>query len=313
MAGTSGGEVRWGIVSEVTPGTTPATPAFVKSAFDDININPVPNIQQRRANSTGRRLSGITRSGVTVTGTASGGVIYGVYDDLFASLLQGAWTSDVLKDTVTGQTSFTLENASPAGAGGTLTFLRYPGVEFTGATIQLTAETDSSIEFNLQGTGAPDANTTAITGATYADPSSTDVLGSGSDVGTITMGALTLPCIRSLAINLNVEDKNRQPRIASDELCGIQRGALIPELSPEFYIEDGFAEIYNAARSGTEFAMTVPIGKVSGEKYTFEFPRCQLVEGNPAIDGADYFLNTRVMALYDETEDCALKITRAVT
>lgn len=312
MAGTSGNSVRWGIVPETVPGTTPTTPAFIKSAFENISLEAPPNIRENRGVSAGRRRTGMGRSGFTVTGEARGKMIYGVYDDYLASLLQGAWASDVLKDSVTGQTAFTVENTSPAGVGGTDTYLRYRGVEFSGGSITLTAEEDAAVEFAMLGLGADASTTSAITGATYADPSNEAVLGSGSDVGTVTMGSFTLPCIRSLTMNFNIEDKERQARIGNDDLCGMRRGSLLPILDIEFYIEDGFAELYDAARTGTEFSMTVPIGSLSGEKYTFVFPRCQIGNADPIPDDANYFQTAQVFPLYDITSNSVVTVTRAI-
>jgi len=312
MAGASGSEVVWSSVVETVSGTTPATPAFTTSPFENINISAPPNIREDRNSASGRRRSGIARSGVTITGTAAGKMIYGVYDDFWASLLQSAWAADVLVDSVSGLTSFTFEQQAPQGAGGTLAQLRYRGIEFSAAEIVLTADEDAAVSFDITGTGKDPSSETLIAGATYTPPSNDKVLGSGSDVGFVTIGALTVPCIRDLTMRFNMAEKDRQPRISSDDLCGVRRGALLPELTGTFYMEDGFREIYDAADTGDEYAVTVPIGALTGEKYEFLFPRCQIVQADIEQSDADLFQPFTIMPLYDAGINGMVQITRAI-
>jgi len=312
MAGTAPSEIVWASVVESTVDTTPATPAFIKSSLEIINFNALPNIREQRQQFAGRRVSSISRSGYTITGNGNGPLVYGEYDNLLASLLQNDWASDVLKDGLTDTNSLTFEQTLPQGAGGTNSYQRFTGVEAAGMTLRLEAEQDARVEFDFLGRTSVDATETAITGATYADPTNTNVLGSGADVGFLTLGALTVPCLRSAELSVTMQDKERQPRVGSDSLCGIQRGACLPVLTGEFYIEDEFLELYNAHRAGTEIAVTMPLGSVTGEKYTVELPAAEIVEGPVNMSEANVFQNLRIIGKYDETEDCALKITRAV-
>lgn len=312
MAGASASEIRWAFVAESTVGTIPTSPSFTVSSFNQINMAAPPNIREQRQNFANRRRSAISRSGYNITGTATGQLIYGEYDPLFESLLQGTWTSNVLKDTTTGQKAFSFEKRIPAGAGGTQTYFRYRGVEAVGGSITLTADEDAAVEMEFIGIGANASATSALSGATYTDPTNTTALGSGADVGFFTLGSLTVPCMRSATINFGIEDKERQPRVGSDDLCGIRRGAANPTINCELYIEDGVAEIYDAARSGLEFEVTIPLGVTTGEKYEIYFPKCQFSQADLETSGADVFQNVTILPMYDSATSCIVQITRAI-
>lgn len=314
MTGASNYERQDAYILESTVGTTPATPAFTKLSFDTLNMTANARISEKYpAYASGQR-GGIARNGIAVAGTGTGGLIYGAYDDFLASLFQANWSTDVL---VNGydQIAMTIEQAIPQGAGGTLAYTRFKGVEAVTGQIELTAGEDAKISLDLIGSGSDDATATMITGATYADPSNTDVLGSGSDIGTITMSGLTpLDCMRTLTIDFGVADKEEQLRISSDDACGITRGAMRPTLTGEFYVEDNFIAIYNAARAGTDFAMVVPIGSATGEKYEINFPSCEFAEAPLNIsDSGPAFQTFTILPKYDSGIGGTCEITRAIT
>ena len=129
---------------------------------------------------------------------------------------------------------------------------------------------------------------------------------------TLSPQAMTVPCMRSATINFNMEAKDPQPQIGSDDLCGIRRGAASPTITGEFYIDDGFMAIYNAARSGDGLTLSIPLGSVSGSKYTIEFPNAELLVADNEISGDDAFQTFTIQGLYDTTEGCAVKITRGI-
>ena len=153
-----------------------------------------------------------------------------------------------------------------------------------------------------------------MTCETYTDPSEADPLSSGDDIGTITFNGYTLDCMQSLEIDFTFENRDGQPKISSNDLCGVNRGDFLPALTANMYVEENFLAIYNAARARhTAFAVTIPIGSVSGEKYTMEFPSCRF--GSSAIDqsGAAVMQRVPILPQYDETEAAVIKITRGVS
>lgn len=315
MAGASNNERQDAYIAEVTPGTTPATPAFTKVPFDELQMTGNPRISEAQLIAFQGQRSGIGRNGIAVAGQARGKLLYGEYDTFFESLFQDQWTTDVLINDYE-QYTMTIEQGIPEGAGGTMHYTRFRGVEAVSGTIVLTAGQDAEVTFDLIGFGSDDAANTIIAGATYTDPTNTNVLGSGSDIGTINFGSLSLTsCIQSLTIDWGVVGKDEQLRISSDDACGINRGVMRPIITGNFYVETDFLEVYNEARNGTTtFAMTVPLGSVTTEKYTIEFPACQFVEAPliTALEGPA-FQQFRILPIYDAGGiDATCRLTRAV-
>lgn len=312
MAGSASNELRSAWIAETTAGTTPATPAFATSDVP-ILINSTPTIAESKTQHAFGARSDTSVRGREVAGTMAGPLIYGNYDTWLETLFQGAWSTNVLKDGKAVK-SVTVENAIAAGAGGTNTMLRYRGVEATGGTITANSGEEIGFNFDLMGRASDASATSAIAGATYTDPTNTAPLVAGLDVGTITMAGYTLDCFSRVEMQFTYEDRNRQEKLGTYDLCGITRGALVPVINARMYVESNFAAIFDDARANhTAFAVTVPLGSVSGSKYTIEFPSCKFGAGTMDFGTADAMLDVVIHPLYDTTEDCVVKITRAVS
>lgn len=311
MAGTASSQIRSAYVAEVTPGTIPSTPAF-KTLHRPARMQAaaMPEFGRSLVSKGARLGHGI--NGIDVTGTLESPLIYGVYDDLLATLFQGAWAANVLKDGK-ALSSVVVENTLPAGAGGSSTRLRYRGVEALSGTLSLQARSAAALSLSLGGMGSDDAIDAVIIGATYTDPTEADPLSSGADVGTITMAGFTLDCMERAEISFAFEGRDPQPKIGTNDLCGFTRGDFLPVITARFYIEANFLAMYNAARARhASFAMTFPLGSISGEKYTLAFPACYF--GPTEIDqsGASVMQSVQIMPAYSAANACVASLTRAV-
>lgn len=312
MTGTASNQLRSAWIAEATAGTIPSTPAFTTSDVA-ISMTATPSIIESKTMHAGGARSGVAVGGIAVAGSMSGSMIYGNYDTFLETLLQGAWSTNVLKDGKSVKT-VSVENTLPAGAGGTNTMMRFRGVQATSGNITLASNADVQFSFDLVGMGSDDATTTAITGATYTDPTNTTPLASGIDVGTIVYDGYTLDCFETSTIDLSYENRDAQNKIGSLDLCGVTRGAFVPMITARAYVDANFLAIYNASRANhSTFSVTYPLGSVSGSKYTLVFPRCSFTGGNIDVGGASAMQDIQIMPQYDTTEDCVLKITRAVS
>lgn len=315
MAGSSNLERRVSTIKEATVAVTPATPAFTRSAANAFNMKAIPITEDQMGRHGKGQRTDTVDSGFTVTGSLSGGLIYGEFDDLLASLLQGTWTSNVLKNAELTQ-SFSVEETIPQGAGqATLAYQRYRGVEATSGQLVLEAGKSAALSMDLMGRVSESCATAAITGSTYTAPASTKVIGSGTDIGTITMSGMgTLDCMQSCTINFAFGGRAEQRHITSNDLCGISRGGFVPVITGKFYVEDNFRTIFNAARLGTEFELTIPIGSVTGKKYSIVFFACRFIEST-LEDGEDgpALQAFTIHPKYKTSEDAMIKITRAIT
>lgn len=311
MTGISSSQIRSAFVPETTPGTTPSTPAF-RTSHRPIIMQAASQPEFGRSLTSGGARRGHGIMGIGVTGALNAPLVYGAHDELLATLFQATWSSDVLKDGKSRK-SVTVENTMPAGVGGTSTMLRYRGVEALSGSLTLEANAGVMLAMTMGGLASEAGTTTAISGATYSDPSEADPLASGADVGTITFAGFTLDCMQRAEISFAFEGREPQPRIGTNDLCGYTRGDLLPVITARFYLEANFLAIYNASRARHDpFAVTFPIGSVTGEKYTLLFPACYF--GPTEIDqsGASVFQSVQIMPAYDSSEACVAKLTRAV-
>ncbi len=312
MSGVSVSEVRSAFVPETTVGTIPGTPAF-QTLHTIAALSAKPDIVYLQSQSAKGARSGSGYGHLMVEGSLESPMVYGEFDDLLETLLQGAWSSDVLKDAKLEKT-VAFENGTPAGAEGTMTMLRYRGVEAVGGSLNLVAGQAAQLAMQLIGRASDDGTTTALSGATYTDPTEGDPLHSGQDVGAITLSGYTADCIQSAEIQFEFEGRERQQRISSSDLCGVTRGKFLPRVNINFFVEENFLAIYNAARSRhSSFALTLPIGSVTNKKYTIEFPRCVFGETEIDMSGNEVMQKVPVVPLYDEGgEESVIKVTRAV-
>lgn len=312
MAGAGNIERQDAFVVESTVGTTPATPAFTRMSFDTLKMEATPRTSESFPSYAKGQRGDVTRHGFGVTGQGKGPLLYGEYDTLLESLFQASWATNVLLNGYS-QTAVTVEQSIPQGAGGALQYMRFLGVEASTARLTLQAGSDASVEFDFIGLGSEDATASAIAGATYANPTNTNVLGSGADIGTITMSGFTLDCMKSCVIDFGVADKEDQPKLSSNDACGVSRGVMRPTITGEFYVEDEFIDIYNAARAGTEFALVIPIGSVTGEKYSISFPACEFVAAPLDVsDSGPAFQPFTIMPKYHAATGGTCQVTRAI-
>ena len=397
-------------------GVTPSNPAWKRSSFTTINFTSSPRITEQGSASHGGQRFSLSRSGTSISGSASGGLIYGNYDDLFESLFQSEWGEKVAKGTGNGyrlsadaasgstsvsidgggasqgaaanqvanrgtilqgdvvrfdddafdyvvtsvtkinegaaneiittigvypalqqafsdndtltvqentsrlkngtdQIAFSFEDRIPHEPGGSVyNYLRYKGVEAQSGTLEITAGGQTNLSMEFVGSGDDDAGSAILENSTYADPFETDIIGSGSDIGEIRMAGFTLDCLRSVSVSFANEGKDEQPQVGSDDLCGISRGAMLPVITGEFYVEGNMAEVYNAARAATTaFEMRLGMGSVSGAKYSLVFPSCEFVEA-PLVtsDTGPAFQNFRILPKYDAANEATAMLDRRV-
>lgn len=313
MAGADSNSIQDAFIEETVVDTTPATPAFTLSSFDNIQMQGNPRLSEVFPRSSRGERSGIGKNGFSVTGSASGALFYGEYDSWFESLFQGTWAGDVL---VNGKAQETLsfEQGIPLGAGGALAYARFRGVEAVTGSLNIVAGDNVQVNFDLIGQSREAMATGIIAGATYVAPAVTDVISSGAEIGTITMAGFTLDCIANINIDWGVVGKTEQPQVGSDDACGINRGTFRPRITGQFYAEANLINLFEGAAATADFALVIPLGSVTGEKYSINFPLCQFASSPIAAEGeGPVFVDFEILAQYDAAGiDGTCEITRAI-
>jgi len=146
-------------VSETTYGVTPATPTFVAIPVASFNINPT--IDQLADNSI--RSDRQTRYSLTgnthITGDFDVNLNNHNFDPFFASLLTGAWSTNILKFGNLSAPSFTFE----AGATDISEYFQYTGVVMDKLSLSVSTTGVVTAKFSVIGKGVTLTSATAAT------------------------------------------------------------------------------------------------------------------------------------------------------
>ncbi|QXZ79665.1 phage tail tube protein [Rhizobium sp. L51/94] len=309
MTVSDGSQVRLADISEVTIGTTPATPAFqiMRYLTADVRINKQTDIPNEvRAD---RNVASIVDVGRSVQGTINCDLSYGTFDTWLERLLCSAWATDVLKNGIIQKAS-TLEFFYEQGA--TDTYVRYQGCRINTLAMNLQARQPITANWGIMGIRSPTPTTAIIAGATYTDPTTTPVMNAGLNVANLALtGIASSPMIRSMSINItNNIYQNDVVGAYEPYSHGLGRFELTGSL--ETYFEN--LDAYQAILSHSDVGISFTVGNATGQKYTFAFPKVKLMDGGPGApgNGQAVMMTVPFQAYYDATSAASLSITRNV-
>jgi hypothetical protein len=306
MPFASGSEVRVAYVAESTFGTTPATPTF--------KVSRLTSGGQRTNKQTGtsdERQPDRNVRDEFLLGLGSGGnyaaeLTYATFDDWLEAVLCGTWTTDVLKNG-TVRRSFTVEETLELGA--TDSFSRFTGATLGGMSLSLTAKEKATLGFDWMARSETLA-TAIIAGATYTAPNTKDVMTASRSVAALTLSAGAAK-VRSLSLQVQNNLRER-PEVGSpySNEFGIGRFDLTGTLEAYFESNALYQEVLDHGSGSLSFT----IGDVADEKYTLLLPNIRFGDGERRVGGTsdDVMVSIPFRALYDATEACSIKITRAV-
>jgi hypothetical protein len=294
------------IVAESAQGTIPSSPAWKvlrDATTEGLNDKPFGESPERRGD---RRLAA-THKGLDALGMRI--AMPFVYDDgvelLFRSLLCSDWSTDVMKDAST-LVPLTVEERYENG--GTDPYVWSAGMIVDSLELRLSNGQPGSMIWNLIGM-TETTGTAAKSMATYADPSDNEPI-TPADVTVSTFFGLTPKLIdATIRITNNVR---RKYAFGSSAAYGTGLGRFRIPMDFQFYWES-LAQ-YTTLLPGTTGALVMTAGILTTKKYTFNIPNGKISRpqrSDPGNDG-DVMLGCHVDALHDESDGCAIEITRAV-
>jgi len=326
MAVVSADQLQLSIVEEVTPGVTPATPAFL--------VLPVTS-ESLAGNATTQTSSTLNPygqvSGSILTNMDTGGDISIEFADsdavrlLLESVLSENFVAadgapgpvppgnepgvaPLVADIGTTKISFTAEVRFPDPINiGQFLYQRFTNCIVDTFNITADPENPVTASFTLLG-GVPAVDTTMIAGATYVPAGNQDVF-RGPDFLTLQFGGITttLPCMNSfnLVLNANLRGQKCLGTLGNSDVIIGQRD---PNGSASVYFIDN--SILQAMIDQTEFALTVEMKTLSDSYFAAFLPRCKLTQ-NPVVatgTGADVVNDSSFQGAYDETEQTSLRL-----
>ncbi|MFO1080861.1 MAG: phage tail tube protein [Reyranellaceae bacterium] len=296
------------IVTEVTQGTTPATPAFKVLRTINMTGDPVrasTRSPERRADRRAANMvTGLNRyeKAAVMPFVRDAGA-----DILWQSLLNGSFSTNVLKDGSTAS-FFTLEEKYSAP---TVPYRRTTGVQVASLALSWRLGDVGQMSWAFMGLGETNS-TSAISGATYAaaspgyDPVST------VDIAVSSLFGLTTPKVTGLTMNIN---NNMQPlyKFGSADPWALSLGAFDVSGQIECYLTAA-ADYTAFVTRATGQTFDLVFGSQSGSKDQITMGAVDVY--NPQISdpgpSGQHMVTLPYMAKYYSGDTSAFKLTRNV-
>lgn len=303
MADTS--STRIATIAESTYGVTPTTPAFDNIRFTGDSLKHVRQNTSSNEIRPDRNVADL----VQVSGGAEGGVnfelSYGTFEAWLTSFMFNNWDDDVLVNGRT-QKSFTIEKTYDNLAADQ--YLRFVGMIANTFSLNIAAQSIVTGSFGFMGKGGSIAET-AISGATYADPTDTPVMSAVADFANLTIAGVSSPKITSLTLE-GTNNLRQRPVVGSLDSLGVGAGRFDLKGSITMYFDNKSA--YEVFLNGGEASLSFKIGGALDKHYIITVPRLKFSDGDLPTPGndQDVFLTLPFQGLYDSTDDCALMIER---
>jgi hypothetical protein len=297
------------IVSEVTQGTTPASPGF--KLLRDINISgsPVRNSSrspERRADRMAANMvTGLNSYAKTINmpWVRDAGT-----DILWASAFGGTFSTNVLKNGST-PSFFTLEEKYEGGS--TDPYRRLAGCQVNSVGISFRLGDAGQLTFGLMAMSESNA-TSAIASSTYANPTPAYDPVSSVDITVTSMFGLSSPKVTGLSMQITNNLANLY-KFGSADPFGLGYGLFDVSGQLELYFQQA-ADYTGFVTRATGQTFDITIGSQSGSKD-------QLVMGavdvfNPDISdpgqSGQHMVTLNFMAKYYANDSAAIKLTRNV-
>lgn len=307
----SGSRHSLALVAETVYGTTPANPAFKKFRHTGLSVGLSKETLQSEELRDDRMIASVRGGAEQVAGDIEFELSYGSFDDYLQAVLCGTWEVggggtgvDRLKAGVTRR-SFTAERNFGDIQSADKPFHRFTGVEFNTLELAVNANAIVTGTFGVVGRGMSTA-TTALTGATYAAASTTDVFDSFS--GELIENGTTIGVITEVQLSL---DNGIEPRfvVGSRQTIrpSIGRSNLSGNITAYFENSVLLDKFLSETASSMELELTDPAGNLM----RIVVPRLRYNGGQPDVEGeGDITLSMPFQALLDPVTGTNVYIER---
>jgi hypothetical protein len=302
---TDTSQTRLSYIAESNYGVTPSTPVFKNLRYTNESLKVESQHVSSNEIRADRNVADVTLVGLEASGDVGFELTYGSFDELLEAMLQGTWTSNVLKNGVV-QRSVTLEKTFETGV--TDNYHRFQGMMVNTMNLAVRAREVVTGSFGFMGKGGTSAQA-IIAGATYTAANSNPVMNAANNFTGAAVTGLTSPQI--MGLNLNITNNMRQqPVVGSLNSKGIGSGRFVVSGDADLYFEN--KELYELFLSDTYADLAFSLGGASSLKYDFLLPKLKFTgaEVQATSNDADVMIKVPFQAIYDPTNAASLKITR---
>lgn len=287
-------------IAEVTPGTTPATPAFKALRHNSTTLALTKQGFKSAEIRADRQIANFRHGTFQVGGDVVGEISSGSYDDLFAAAMgQATWTSNVLTIGTT-QTSFTIErHFADIGQ-----YIRHAGCQVNGFSFSAKPNGMIDITFPIVGLSESTAST-IITGATYGGVPTSAPMDCFS--GVIKDGGTTIATVTQ--VDLKLDNKlAAQFAVGNQASVGITEGMadITGQIIAYFTDLSLLDKFINETTSSLEFSLTDGTNSLD-----FLVPKLKYNGSNPDVkNDGPVLLTLPFQSILDPVSGTTLQITR---
>ena len=298
-----------GIIAEVTKGTTPSSPAFLLGRFTNITGSPQRNSvrspERRPDRMMNSMVTGLNGFQKTVSGVWSRDAAY----DLFLeSLLNGAWTTNVLKNASTVK-SFTLEEKYEGGA--TDPYRRATGCQVD--SLAMSYRIGEAIQCNWAIRHmAETVATSAIASSSYTAPSPGYDPVSTVDIAVTSMFGISSPKVVGLDMTIT---NNMAPLYAFGSANPIDNSLGLFDISGSLQLYLNTSTDYSTFTTRqTGLTFNITLGSVTNFKDKIEMGNVHAFNPDISDPGAtgQHIVTIPFSAAYYASDTSAIKWTRLV-
>jgi len=302
MAFAQGSRSSLSYIAETSFGTTPATPTFAYLPFnthsidltkDRVEGNEIQADRMTRVDRHGNKQAG---------GSIETDLRKADFDELFESAFFNTFSTNVLKVGTTPK-YFTMEDE----AADISQYRLFTGMAVSNMAVSIAPNQMVTGTFDMVGKTMTQSGSTGSTGGTPTAASSNQPFDSYS--GTISDGGSAISIVTSIDFSLA---NSLAPTfvVGSDAAQSLEYGRAVVEGTMTVYYEDEtlINKFLNETESSIEVSVDDPTGSNS---YTFLFPRVKYNGASVPVQNPQSRLITMpFVALYDETEETNIKLTR---
>lgn len=308
MPFASGSGVRVAYVPETAFGVTPATPAFkpLQVTTGGLRTNKATGTSEERR--PDRNVRDEFELGQDVTGSFSFEAAYGPLDDIFSAALFAQWNTNVLKNGTTPQ-SFTFEETIPVGTDEF--YSRFPGAMINTLSLNIAAREAVTGQFTVMAEKEVTSDE-PVEDSTYAAASTAPTMTASANVASFAVtGVVGTPLVRSISLEIN---NNLRTRPAVGTKFSAEFGAGRCDVTGSMAIYFASNALYDQVLAHGSAAVSWIMGNATNQKYRVTLPKIRLGDGERTVGGTndDVMLTVPFRAIFDATENCSIKIERAV-
>lgn len=301
MTLAAGSNLVFSYILESVWGTTPTTPAFQKLNIVSTNIGLSKESFQSESINNKRQVLDHRHGVRDAAGDIPVEFRASSFDDFLQALMMGTWSSDVLKCGSTRR-SFTIErNFSDIGK-----YRRTTGAELNSFSLEVPVSGIVKGTFGIIGKDDTGASS-AISGATYTADNNNQPMTALS--GAINIGGSPVAIITAIKLSIT-NDLTNNAVVGSDVKIRGAAGRIKITGEISAYFEDfALTDLFD---NETESAITLTLSD-DANSYEFDLPKVKFNGGKPEVGGEkEVTLSLPFQAIYDETDDTTLTITRTI-